>query len=203
MLPATRNLELIKGSSWLIEWHKQATKENSFVISTQKIGTILPLLRHNGLFPSKHTSLGALLSVHQLETTIVYLLVIHYYLFCGNFPPFACVPLIFLYFLFPPISFSPPPLLGNQQASPCMSLVLLKVFSCYIKWSFSLQLLPAEGSVVNLGLKIELNRSFHFCTTLSSVTSVCLSLCSGLQTRLLFRTDPLPAFNEAFFPTWI
>lgn len=94
-----------------------------------------------------------------------------------------------------------PPLPGNQQASPCMSLVLLKVSSCYIKGSFSLELLPADGS----GVKTELNWPFLFCTTLLLISSVCLSFCFGLQTFLLFRTDPLPAFNEDFFfsSTWI
>lgn len=52
MLLAPRNLELIKAGSRLIEWHKQAAKENNFVPSAEVIVVMLPPLRRTCPFPS-------------------------------------------------------------------------------------------------------------------------------------------------------
>lgn len=53
MLPATRNLELIKGASWFIEWHKQATKEKQLPnIRRYDCRNASPTQTHSSLPPS-------------------------------------------------------------------------------------------------------------------------------------------------------
>lgn len=100
-----------------------------------------------------------------------------------------------------PLLFSLFPLPGHQQASPCMSLVLLKVLLSFshIKGSFSSScyLLGGIKGQVRFENWTELVCSLPRRHPLQTSVS---PLCFGLQTFLLFITDPFPAFNKVFFP---
>lgn len=108
----------------------------------------------------------------------------------------------FPYFSFALISLSPPPLPGHQQASPRMNLLKVLLSSSLIKGSFfpsSCCLLGGSGVKFTFENRTELVFPVLYHLVIRSIR-LFRPFCFGLQTILLFRTDPLPAFNKSVPP---